>query len=108
MSRRLLIVTHNDFASGLSAFVAHKVSLGWTVDVANTSTIGTTTTAIRDYIRLRYNNAATRPDAVLLVGDTDRIPYFVGLADDTSGHRSLLRLHGRRRRLAPGNPGGAF
>ncbi|MGB2823452.1 MAG: C25 family cysteine peptidase, partial [Phycisphaerae bacterium] len=80
---RLLIIAHNDFAGQLSAFVTHKTARGWTVDVANTSTAGTTNTAIRSYIQSRYNNVATRPDAVLLVGDTDRIPYFVGSGSAT-------------------------
>ncbi len=75
---RLLVITHNDFAGNLGEYVTHKTSEGWTVDVADTSTAGTTNTAIRSYIQGRYNNPATRPAAVLLVGDTDRIPYFVG------------------------------
>jgi len=75
---RLLIITHDDFAASLGGYVTHKTNGGWTVDVADTSTAGTTNTAIRGYIQGRYNNPATRPAAVLLVGDTDRIPYFVG------------------------------
>ena len=79
--KRLLIVTHDDFEADLATFVAHKQSLGWTVDVADTTTAGTTNTSIRNYIKARYSNIATRPNAVLLVGDTDRIPAFTGLGD---------------------------
>ncbi|MBN1851160.1 MAG: choice-of-anchor J domain-containing protein [Pirellulales bacterium] len=75
---RLLIITHDLFSGDLASYIQHKTSLGWTVDVADTSTAGTTNTAIRNYIQSRYNDLETRPDAVLLVGDTNRIPHFVG------------------------------
>ncbi|MBN2477405.1 MAG: putative Ig domain-containing protein [Pirellulales bacterium] len=75
---RLLVIVHNDFQGDIASYVTHKTGIGWTVDVANTSTAGATNTAIRSYIQSRYANVATRPDAVLLVGDTDRIPHFVG------------------------------
>ncbi|NQU21078.1 MAG: proprotein convertase P-domain-containing protein, partial [Candidatus Nealsonbacteria bacterium] len=75
---RLLIVAHDDFAGQLSALVNHKTSMGWTVDLIDTTTAGVTNTGIRNTIQSRYTNAATRPDALLLVGDTDRIPHFIG------------------------------
>lgn len=80
---RLLIVAHDSLAPYLNAFVAHKQSRGWGVDLANTTTAGTTTNAIKSYIVSRYNNLTTRPDALLLVGDTGQIPQFIsGQADN--------------------------
>ncbi|HUT91627.1 MAG TPA: C25 family cysteine peptidase, partial [Thermoguttaceae bacterium] len=76
---RLLIVAGGGFAGMLSGFVAHKTGLGWMVDVADTATVGASTTEIRDYVRSRYDDPATRPDALLLVGDTVHIPAFSGV-----------------------------
>ncbi len=77
-SMRYLIITAPAFESGLSAFIANKSSQGFTVDVFNTSTAGTTTTAIKSFIQARYDNLATRPEFVLLVGDVQHIPSWIG------------------------------
>ncbi len=76
--RRLLIVAHDDFAGELGTFVTHKTDMGFSVDLVDTSTAGTTTTDIQAYILAQYADPLTRPYAVLLVGDVDRIPNFVG------------------------------
>ncbi|MBN2473521.1 MAG: putative Ig domain-containing protein [Pirellulales bacterium] len=81
--KRLMVIVHDDFVADMVAYVAHKSSLGWTVDLVDTQTAGTTNTAIRSYIQSQYADLGTRPDAVLLVGDTDRIPHFVGLGADS-------------------------
>jgi len=81
-ANRLLIIAHDSLASNLDAFVAHKSSLGWAVDLADTTTAGTTTNAIRGYIQSRYTDLATRPAAVLLVGDTGQIPCFISAQED--------------------------
>jgi len=79
----LLIIVHDDFVGAIDAFVTHKESLGWTVQVADTSTAGTTTAAIQNYVKTQYNNVSTRPDALLLIGDVDRIPNWVGQGLDS-------------------------
>jgi len=79
---RLLIITSSDFTDTLASFVTFKTNQGWTVDLVDTGATGTTTTAIRNYIIGRYSSVSTQPDAVLLVGDTDRIPCFTGVGDD--------------------------
>jgi hypothetical protein len=78
---RLLIVAHDSFlvdGTVLDEYVAHKMALGWTVDVAGTSTAGATAADIKAYIQSRYDDPQTRPDALLLVGDTPQIPAFLG------------------------------
>jgi hypothetical protein len=80
---KYLIITAPDFESGLSPFVNHKTSLGYTVDVFNTGTTGTTATAIKTFIQQRYNNPATRPEFILLVGDVDKIPAWTGTGTGT-------------------------
>jgi hypothetical protein len=79
---RLLIIAHTSLAPSLTAFITHKSNMGWMVDLANTTTAGTTTNAIRSYIQSRYANLATRPSALLLVGDTGQIPQFISAQTD--------------------------
>jgi len=74
--RRYLIITAPEFESGLSGFVAHKESLGYAVTVVTTDVTGTTTAAIKSYLQGMYNDLATRPEFVLLVGDIDKIPAW--------------------------------
>ena len=73
-----LIITAPAYEADLTPFINFKVSTGLTVDVFNTNATGTTTTAIKDFIQQRYNNLATRPDYILLVGDVANIPAWTG------------------------------
>ncbi len=80
-SMRYLIITAPTFEAGLASFITHKAAKGFTVDVFNTTTTGTTTTAIKTFIQARYDNAATRPEFVLLVGDVQHIPSWIGTGE---------------------------
>lgn len=64
--------TDNTFLSALDSFVLWKRQKGATVDLANTSSAdaGSSTSSIQTYIRNRYNNPSTRPDYIVLIGDT--------------------------------------
>ena len=73
-----LIITAPEYQAALTAFVNHKTAGRYNVSVVNTTTTGTTTTAIKNYIQTLYNNTTTRPEFVLLVGDIDKIPAFTG------------------------------
>ena len=73
-----LIITAPEYESTLAPFIVQKTALGSSVYTVNTNATGTTTTAIRNYIQTRYNNMSTRPEFILLVGDVDRIPEWVG------------------------------
>jgi hypothetical protein len=77
-----LIITAPAYESDLTPFVDFKVSTGFTVDVFNTNTTGTTNTAIKAFIQQRYDNLATRPDYILLVGDVANIPSWTGSGSD--------------------------
>ncbi|NOY22765.1 MAG: hypothetical protein GXO70_04530 [Acidobacteria bacterium] len=74
--RKYLIITAPEFESALSGFVAHKQSLSYAVTVVTTTVTGATTTAIKSYLQGMYDDLATRPEFVLLVGDTDKIPAW--------------------------------
>lgn len=78
---RYLIIAHSMFEnnSQLAEFVNWKKRIGYLVDVAYTSTIGTTTTAIKNYILSQYENATAAnpaPTFILLIGDHAQIPAF--------------------------------
>ncbi len=81
LAMRYLIITAPTFEAGLSSFITHKSAQGFTVDVFNTTTTGTTTTAIKSFIQARYDNAATRPEFILLVGDVQHIPSWIGTGE---------------------------
>ncbi|MDD3534808.1 MAG: C25 family cysteine peptidase [Candidatus Cloacimonetes bacterium] len=73
--------TDNTFLNALNAYVLWKRQKGADVDIATTATnsAGSSTSSIQTYIRNRYNNSATRPDYVVLIGDTSgsfTIPCF--------------------------------
>jgi hypothetical protein len=64
-----LIITADMFETGLADFVALKQNQGFSVSVANLTTVGgNTTTAIKNYIKAQYIGS-TPPDYVILVGD---------------------------------------
>lgn len=71
--RYLVIYGHStdaSFQALLNGFVLWKKQKGADVDVFSTQQAGTSTTAIQTFIRGRYTNLATRPDFVILIGDT--------------------------------------
>ena len=78
LGKKLLIITPANFTSTLSDFISHKQSLGFTVDVATLDDTGHTKDEIKSYIQTKYDNVDTRPDFVILVGDTAIIPEYVG------------------------------
>ena len=72
----------NTFHAALDQYVLWKRQKGADVDVASTASneAGSSTSSIQTYIRNRYNNPSTRPDFVILIGDTTgsfSIPAFV-------------------------------
>jgi hypothetical protein len=79
----LLVVSAAEFADDpvLAAFLASKARRGLQVTHVSTAEIGSTTTAIRDYIRNAFWNWAVPPTFVLLVGDTPAIPHWSGIGD---------------------------
>lgn len=79
---RYLIITPPRFENSLTYFANYKRNLGYTVTIANTLTTGTSATDIKNYLQNLYNNANTRPDFVLLVGDIVDIPASGGTEGD--------------------------
>ncbi len=73
---RILLIHGNStdatFLAKLNEFVKWKRQKGFEVNVAGTALIGSTSnTGIKNYIQNQYNNLSTRPDFIILMGDTD-------------------------------------
>jgi hypothetical protein len=73
-----LIITAPAFEADLAPFIDFKAATGFTMDVFTTDTTGTTNSSIKSFIQERYDNLATRPDYILLVGDVSDIPAWTG------------------------------
>ena len=83
----MVIVSDRMFQSQLAPFIAWKIKKGFKITAAYTDEIGTTTTAIKDYLQNIYNS--TEPmNYVLFVGDTQQVPSFAG---STGTHFTDLR-----------------
>ena len=70
------------FQNALNNFALWKRQKGADVDLASTavSEAGSSTTSIKNYIQARYNNPLTRPDFIILLGDTQgsyTVPCFI-------------------------------
>ncbi|HON32031.1 MAG TPA: C25 family cysteine peptidase, partial [Candidatus Syntrophosphaera thermopropionivorans] len=82
--RYLIIYGNNsdtNYISSINSFALWKRQKGADVSLASTASTeaGSSTTSIKSYIQNAYNNPATRPDYVILIGDTGgsyTIPCF--------------------------------
>lgn len=72
-----LIVVANAYAGGIADFVLAKEAQGQKV-FTYTAAPGATASQIKAYIQTQYASPENRPDYVLLIGDTDTIPYWTG------------------------------
>ncbi|MBN2829981.1 MAG: hypothetical protein JXR56_06655, partial [Candidatus Cloacimonetes bacterium] len=73
-NKRILIIygnsTDQQYLDKLNEFVTWKKQKGYEVATASTATTGTSTTSVKAYIQTAYNNINTRPEYVILIGDT--------------------------------------
>lgn len=74
-----VIIYYDAFESDLQPFIQWKQQKGFIVTAEKISTIGNTTTAIKNYIQNLYNGP-TPPSFVLLVGDKEQITTNNGQA----------------------------
>ncbi len=75
-----IVVTNNHYA-GLPVvqnLVTWKEQKGYHVTVATTEVIGSSTTQIKNYIQDAYDNWSIPPTHVLLIGDVNVIPEWIG------------------------------
>jgi len=73
-SPRILVIYGNlndsVYLAKVNEFVNWKRQKGFIVDAVSTAVTGTANTSIKTYIQNAYNNTATRPDYIVLIGDT--------------------------------------
>ena len=69
-----LIITHDNFYNSILPLAEWKHKRGMEVEIAKTSVIGSTTSAIKSYIQTAYDTWDVPPEYVLLVGDSEYIP----------------------------------
>jgi hypothetical protein len=75
---RYLMITAPALDSVLTVFADYKRSIGFDVQVVTTNVTGKKRDAIKQYIQNQYDNPATRPTYLLLVGDVKFIPPYEG------------------------------
>ncbi len=73
-----LIITPPEYENILTYFANYKRNIGYNVTIANTNLTGTSKEDIKSYIQGLYDNLSTRPVFVLLIGDVDKIPCWIG------------------------------
>ena len=79
---KYLIITHDTFYPYITEFAEWKHMRGREVEVAKTSVIGSSASAIKSYIQDAYDTWDVPPDYILLVGDTEYVPQGSGYTDD--------------------------
>ena len=79
---RLLVIGPGAWFDTLAPYIVHRESSGWVVDTLDVETAGSTAAAVRTAIQGRYLVAATKPDAILLLGDVAQVPCFTGTQVD--------------------------
>ncbi|MEN6445766.1 MAG: C25 family cysteine peptidase [Candidatus Cloacimonas sp.] len=85
----ILLVIYGNYSdttyqAKINNYVYWKKQRGFIVNAVSTSVTGSTSTSIKNYIQTAYNNIATRPDYIVLIGDTDgtiTVPTFSSYVD---------------------------
>jgi hypothetical protein len=83
-----LIISRDDYIANLTPFVTWKTTQGLAVQVAPLSTVGSTVTAIKNYITQEYNVNGIQ--YVLLVGNESDIPGYTGYGSFSDYYYSLV------------------
>ncbi len=92
-----IIVTPANFVSTLQPFIDWKTEQGFQVTVATTDVIGTTTSAISNYISGIWNASTTEhpaPTYLLIVGDVAQVPAFNGQTESHITDLNYVKLQG--------------
>ncbi|MGC9361646.1 MAG: C25 family cysteine peptidase, partial [Candidatus Syntrophosphaera sp.] len=89
---RILLIhgqsTDSVFLTKLNEFVTWKRQKGYDVTAVSTQVTGTSTSTIKNYIQTQYDNPNTRPDFIILMGDTTgsyAIPTYIENLSGYSG-----------------------
>lgn len=84
---RMLIVCYSDFMDEMAPFVTWKQSIGYTVDLVNYSTIGSSA-ALKTYVANYYNTNGLA--YLLIVGDHAQVPTSSTSAGDSDNNYGYI------------------
>ena len=73
----MLIITPEEFSAALQPYVDWKIKTGYPTELVTLESIGTTNTAVKNYITNYYNDTAHNLVYVLIVGDNTKFPTFI-------------------------------
>ena len=75
---RILMIYPNGvntfYMTMVNMFANWKKQKGHEVNLVSTQETGSSSSAIKNFIQIQYNDPATRPDYIILIGDTPQIP----------------------------------
>lgn len=86
--KKMLIVCYSDFMDEMAEFVSWKESIGYTVNLVNYSTIGSSS-ALKTYVQNQYDQNGI--SYLLLIGDHPQVPSSstsAGYSDNNYGYTS--------------------
>jgi hypothetical protein len=91
-----LMIVYDDFKDEIQPLADWKEILGYDVTITKTSEVpgGSKKEDILNYIEDAYQNWANPPVFVLLVGDTEQIPTFTGIACYTATDLEYITIDG--------------
>ncbi|HEX7321249.1 MAG TPA: C25 family cysteine peptidase, partial [bacterium] len=75
LGARYLIITHDNYYDAILPLAQWKHKKGMRTKVVKLSAIGSTSTAIKNYIVNAYNNWQVKPEYLLLVGAPNYLPF---------------------------------
>jgi PKD repeat protein len=87
-NKNMLIVCYSSFTDEMAEFVSWKESIGYTVNMVDYSTIGSSS-ALKTYVQNQYDNNGI--SYLLLVGDHGQVPSYnasAGYSDNYYGYTS--------------------
>ncbi len=78
-AERILVLAPDAYLAGAQTFADFKRRQGFRADVVSLAVAGSTHTSIKKYLQSQYNDPATRPTYVILVGDVQKMPTNHGI-----------------------------
>ncbi|MDI3503237.1 MAG: hypothetical protein PWP64_173 [Candidatus Cloacimonadota bacterium] len=85
--------TSSEYMEKIQAFARWKRQKGHEVNLVNVQTAGSSNYAIKSFIQTQYDNPDTRPDYIILIGDTPQIPTFFENFSSYSGEGDYPYTH---------------
>ncbi len=87
-----LIITHQNFYPGLANLIDWKTKKGFHLTVAQVPEIGSTKEEIKSYIQNAYDTWSIPPSYVLLVGDIEYLPTWIGSYSSTATDLNYVKM----------------